>query len=80
MYGVGSRVSTLTYRATDFLHRRPQGSWFYEGDNYCDAGGTYESAINSASVFSADQLFCCGNDCVNDLLIVRGAQICPLTD
>ena len=24
---------------TSVLHRRPRGSWFYGGDNYCDAGG-----------------------------------------
>ena len=32
-------LNVCPYRATDVLHRRPQGSWSYEGDNYCDAGG-----------------------------------------
>jgi len=32
-------LNVCPYLATDFLHRRPRGSWFYGGDNYCDAGG-----------------------------------------
>ncbi len=32
-------LNVCPYRDTDFPHRHPRGSRFYEGDNYFDAGG-----------------------------------------
>jgi len=54
-------LNARPYLDTLVLHRRPR-VWFYEGDNYCDAGGI-ERGRNGASVaklFEFADLFECG--------------------
>ncbi len=65
-------LNVCPYRATDFLHRRPQGSWFYEGDNYCDAGGP------SASGYASTPLERQPSDPTNGCELLRAHTLLPL--